>query len=150
MKGQVLEFSIQRGSGVIAAEDGQRYEFAGSEWKGEGVPGQGAGVDFQVRDGKAAAVYRTAPAAGGKNKVAAGLFALLLGGFGIHKFYLGYIGPGLVFLLVNTIGWVITAFMFGIPNIILGIIAFIEGIIYLTKTDEEFERTYVTHQKPWF
>jgi len=53
-------------------------------------------------------------------------------------------------LLVNTIGWIITIFLLGIPNIILWIIAMIEGIIYLTKSDEEFERTYVIGKKQWF
>jgi TM2 domain-containing membrane protein YozV len=82
--------------------------------------------------------------------VAAGLLAIFLGGFGIHKFYLGFTGPGLVFLLVNTIGWVVTWAMLGLPNIALGIIALVEGIIYLTKTDEDFEQTYVVQKKQWF
>lgn len=87
---------------------------------------------------------------GSKNKIAAGLLAIFLGGLGIHKFYLGYIGPGLVFLLTNTIGWFVTIFLLGLPNFALGIIALIEGIIYLTKPDEEFEQTYVVGRKPWF
>ena len=32
----------------------------------------------------------------------------------------------------------------------IGVIALIEGIIYLTKSDEEFERIYVAGQKYWF
>jgi TM2 domain-containing membrane protein YozV len=62
-----------------------------------------------------------------KNKVTAGLFALLLGGLGIHKFYLGQVGSGIVYLLFC---W----------TLIPGIIAFIEGIILLTMTD--FARKY--------
>jgi hypothetical protein len=31
-----------------------------------------------------------------------------------------------------------------------GIIGLIEGIIYLTKTDEEFYQTYVVEKKAWF
>jgi hypothetical protein len=39
---------------------------------------------------------------------------------------------------------------FSHPNIILGVIALVEGIIYLTKTDEEFEQIYVVGKKQWF
>lgn len=152
MRGQILEFSVRTGSGIIAGDDGYRYTFVGAEWNGEAAPAPGMGVDFQLEGTEATSVYRLAAAGapGAKSKVAAGLFALLLGSFGIHKFYLGYLGPGLVFLLVNTVGWVITAFLFGLPNLVLGVIAFIEGIIYLTKSDEEFEQTYVLNRKPWF
>jgi TM2 domain-containing membrane protein YozV len=153
MKGRILDFSVQKGSGEISGDDGYRYTFMGSQWRGGAVPASGTGVDFQIEGTEAVAVYPVVAeggTSGAKSKIAAGLFALLLGSFGIHKFYLGYIGPGLVFLLVNTVGWVITAFLFGLPNLVLGVIAFIEGIIYLTKTDQEFEQTYVLNKKPWF
>nr|WP_044746678.1 MULTISPECIES: TM2 domain-containing protein [unclassified Anoxybacillus] len=64
-----------------------------------------------------------------KNKVVAGLLAILLGGLGIHKFYLGKLGQGILYLLFS---WT------GIPSII----GFIEGIVYLVKSDEEFNRKY--------
>ena len=60
-----------------------------------------------------------------KSKVAAGVFALVLGGLGIHKFYMGKVGQGLLYLLFS---WT------GIP----AIIGLIEGIIYLTESDEKF------------
>lgn len=77
------------------------------------------------------------------NKIAAGLLAIFLGAFGIHKFYLGYNTQGLILLLVT----ILTCF-FGF--FITGIIGIIEGIIYLTKTDEEFLTEYVQNKKPWF
>ncbi|KXG10358.1 hypothetical protein AT864_00949 [Anoxybacillus sp. P3H1B] len=64
-----------------------------------------------------------------KNKVVVGLLAILLGGLGIHKFYLGKLGQGILYLLFS---WT------GIPSII----GFIEGIVYLVKSDEEFNRKY--------
>lgn len=64
-----------------------------------------------------------------KNKLAAGLFAILLGSLGIHKFYLGQIGWGIVYILFC---WT------GIP----GVIGIIEGIIYLTMSDEAFCEKY--------
>ena len=91
-----------------------------------------------------------APIQVSKSKVTAGVLALLLGGFGAHKWYLGYTVPGLVFVLTNTIGWIVTIFLLGLPNMALGVIAFIEGIIYLTKSDEDFHQTYVVQKKNWF
>jgi len=64
-----------------------------------------------------------------KNKVAAGVLAILLGGLGVHKFYLGKLGQGILYLIFS---WT------GIPSII----GLIEGILYLTQTDEEFNAKY--------
>ncbi len=66
---------------------------------------------------------------GSINKTTAGLFALLLGGIGVHKFYLGKTGQGILHLLFC---W----------TFIPGLIAFIEGIIYLTMSDEDFAIKY--------
>jgi TM2 domain-containing membrane protein YozV len=76
-------------------------------------------------------------------KIVAGICGILLGGFGIHKFILGYTGAGLVMLLVSVLSCFIAAPVFHL-------IGLIEGIIYLTKTDEEFVRIYVDGRKEWF
>ena len=68
---------------------------------------------------------------GEKDKLAAALIAIFLGGLGIHKFYLGDNRMGVIYLCF---------FWTGIP----AVLGLIEGIIYLTKTDEEFQRRYVT------
>lgn len=60
-----------------------------------------------------------------KSKTAAGLLALFLGGIGVHKFYLGQVGAGIVYILFC---WTC------IPSFI----AFIEGIIYLSSSDHNF------------
>jgi len=157
MKGRILDYSVQSNSGVIDGDDGVRYSFTGAEWRGDGVPSRGMYVDFYPEQTEARAVYIALGSSSSvttgekkKDKVVAGLLAIFLGGLGIHKFYLGFTGPGLVFLLTNTVGFIITIFMLGIPNMILAVIALIEGIIYLTKTDQEFEQTYVVEQKQWF
>ncbi|MFA0155392.1 NINE protein [Vibrio sp. 10N.261.46.A3] len=62
----------------------------------------------------------------GKSRVTAALFAFFLGGFGAHKFYLGKIGLGFLYLIFC---W----------TMIPAIIAFIEFIIYLCESDEKFE-----------
>ncbi|WP_298976034.1 TM2 domain-containing protein [uncultured Thermosynechococcus sp.] len=76
-------------------------------------------------------------------KVAAGICGILLGALGIHKFVLGYNTEGLIMLLVS----LLTCGLFA-P--VMSIIGLIEGVIYLTKSDEEFYRTYITAKKGWF
>jgi TM2 domain-containing membrane protein YozV len=77
------------------------------------------------------------------NKIAAGLCAILIGAFGVHKFVLGYSGAGTIMLLV-------TVLTCGACYPIMSLIGLIEGIIYLTKSDEDFVNTYVINQKAWF
>jgi TM2 domain-containing membrane protein YozV len=77
------------------------------------------------------------------NKIAAGICGILLGSLGIHKFILGYTGAGLIMLLV-------TVLTCGIAGCVVHLIGLIEGIIYLTKSDEEFVRIYVDGRKEWF
>lgn len=72
-------------------------------------------------------------------KVVAGIFALLLGSLGIHKFYLGYTTEGIIQIVIS----IVTC---GIG----GIIPFVEGILYLVKSDEEFYQTYQVGKKGWF
>ena len=76
-------------------------------------------------------------------KLAAGLLAIFLGSFGVHKFVLGYNTAGLIMLLV-------TVLTCGIAGFVMGVIGIIEGIIYLTKTPEEFESVYIQNSKEWF
>lgn len=61
-----------------------------------------------------------------KSKLAAGILAIFLGGLGIHKFYLGKVGMGLIYLFFS---WTFIPAMIG----------FIEGIIYLCSNDENFQ-----------
>ncbi len=77
------------------------------------------------------------------NKIPAGICGILLGSLGIHKFILGYTGPGLVMLLV-------TVLTCGLAYPVMHIIGLIEGIIYLCKPDEEFVRVYVDGRRDWF
>ncbi len=95
------------------------------------------------------AAGQPAPASGGGSdkKVIAGVLGILLGALGIHKFYLGYQKEGIIMLVVSLAGG---AFTCGGVSGVVGIIGLIEGILYVTKLDEEFERTYIPGKKPWF
>lgn len=86
-------------------------------------------------------------ATGSNKKVLAGITAILLGGFGIHKFVLGYIKEGIILLAITVI---IGIFSFGLLTFLVWIFTLIEGIIYLTKTDDEFYNTYQAGKKSWF
>ena len=59
----------------------------------------------------------------GKSKLIASLLAIFLGGFGIHKFYLGDTTQGVIYLIFF---W----------TVIPAIIGFVEGIIWLTQKNE--------------
>ena len=64
-----------------------------------------------------------------KERIPAGVIALFLGGLGIHRFYLGQAGLGILYLLFC---WTL------IPSVA----AFIDGLIFLTESDESFNSKY--------
>ncbi len=76
-------------------------------------------------------------------KVLAGILGILLGLFGIHKFVLGYTGTGLVMLLVSVLS-------LGLLAGVMAIIGLIEGIVYLTCSDQRFYDVYIAGEKNWF
>ncbi len=151
MRGKVLSYSDLDGTGLISGDDGERYAFTRGDLGGgvrSVVPG--TDVDFEVEDGAARNIYVTTPAYGGlsgdKNKIVAALLAFFLGWLGIHKFYLGKTNAGIIMLLCGTIGWV----LFAIPPLVVSLIAFVEFIIYLVKSDQQFHEDYVVGDKSWF
>lgn len=85
-------------------------------------------------------------ASGENKKMLAGILAIIFGWLGVHKFILGYQKEGIIMAVVGVLGW----FLCGIPTMIVSIVGLIEGIMYLTKSDEEFYETYQKGRKPWF
>ena len=73
-------------------------------------------------------------------KILAGILAIVLGIFGIHKFILGYTQEEIILIVISIISC----------GTVSSIIGLIEGIIYLTKSDEEFYQTYQVGKKGWF
>lgn len=138
MKGQVLDFTIQKNEGVITAENGQRYPFLGIEWKAETSPTRGMLVDFDVdANNHATGIYQALNSVGvnssssihsvksQKKKSTLTLLTLFLGTFGAHKFYMGSWGWGIVYIV-------------GLFFFISFIPAIVELIRYILMTDEEF------------
>jgi TM2 domain-containing membrane protein YozV len=76
-------------------------------------------------------------------KMAAGICGILIGTLGIHKFILGRTTEGMIMLLVSILSC-------GMAAMVIQVIGIVEGIIYLTKSDEEFYQTYVVEEKGWF
>jgi TM2 domain-containing membrane protein YozV len=71
----------------------------------------------------------SAPAQGSKNKILAALLALFLGNFGVHKFYLGQAGQGILYLIF---------FWTFIP----ALLALVDALRYLLMSTEKFHRVY--------
>ena len=74
-------------------------------------------------------VRQQSAASGGKDRTTTALLALFLGWIGAHHFYLGNTGRGVIYLVFS---W----------TLIPAIVGFVEGIIYLTKSDQEFQQQY--------
>lgn len=158
MRGLVLHYDFRSAKGTISSELGERFIFDGSSWHGARAPQPGDRVDFTVVGTAAADIFqdpreviatRQEPQARSvilEKKLIAGVLAFFLGSLGIHKFYLGYTKQGIIMLLCTFPG----VLFFFIPFLIISLIAFIEAVIYLVLSDEEFSRRHENLDHPWF
>lgn len=97
-----------------------------------------------------------------KSKWVAGLTAIFLGCYGVHKFYLGYSAQGAILLAVTlglalpasfiarALGSITLMKLIGILQFIPILIGVAEGVIYLIKSEEDFRMTYVAGRREWF
>ena len=93
-----------------------------------------------------------------QKRLVAGLLGIFLGSLGVHKFYLGINQPGIIMLVCTLAGYllftllaiVLIGFVFLLLPSAVGLVGLIEGILYLTKSDADFQREYVVGKKPWF
>lgn len=154
MQGKILDYNVLTSEGYISGDDGARYRFSGVDIKSQvNAVVAGSVVDFIVADGRATEIFlvKTAanifsPPIGQKSKLVAALLAFFLGVFGLHKFYLGYNKAGIIMLLCTFPG----AVLFGIPAGVVYVIALIEFVLYLTKSDEDFYQNYEVGKREWF
>lgn len=147
MRGQVLGVDSRTGEGQVAGDDGVRYTFGPRDWAQHGEPSIGAQVDFEIDQRQARNIFPIPAATNGvatraaesavpttdRNKVVAALLAFFLGTLGIHRFYLGRMGSGIVMLVLSLtfVGLIIT-----------GPWALIDAIRYLMMSDREFAARY--------
>lgn len=150
MRGQILGVDVRTGEGQLTGDDGRRYRFRPEDWAHRGEPVVGLTVDFEPEESNARSIFplpvavtpgavavpatarRRAPTTD-RSRILAALLALFLGIFGIHRFYLGRTGSGVVMLLL-------TLTFFGMA--ITGIWAFVDFIRYLVMSDRDFARRY--------
>ncbi|HEY5040673.1 MAG TPA: TM2 domain-containing protein [Verrucomicrobiae bacterium] len=76
---------------------------------------------------------------GAEKKLVAGLLAIFVSPLALHKFYLGYTKVGIIQIIIVFCTCGLGAF-----------ISIIEGVIYLSKSDEDFVNTYIKNKKGWF
>ena len=151
IKGRILDYDWKTNSGVISGEDGFRYDFSSSDWNNDQAPRIGVTVEFIADADRAIEIYllrniRSVSAGSIESKrFIAGLLGILLGLWGIHKFYLGYNQEGIIMLIAGTIGWILV-----LPGLVAFVVGVVEGVIYITKSDEEFDELYVEGRRPWF
>ena len=119
--------------------NGQAYQQSQGPWQANQAYSQPYGQPYQQPCAQAAPNT--------KDHVAAGLLAIFLGSLGIHKFYLGYNTPGFIMLAVTIVG---SIFSLGIAGLAMVVISIVEGVLYLSKSQTEFEQVYVFNKKEWF
>ncbi|MEA3038245.1 MAG: hypothetical protein QOE79_758 [Sphingomonadales bacterium] len=145
MRGQVLGVDTRRGEGIVAGDDGRRYAFKPDDWAHKGEPAVGMYVDFETHESRALSLFPvpgTLPAAAparsparenDRNKVVAALLAFFFGPLGLHRFYLGRTGSGIVMLVLSL---TVAGLMVTVPW------ALIDTIRYLIMSDREFAERY--------
>jgi TM2 domain-containing membrane protein YozV len=72
-------------------------------------------------------------------RIICGIMGILLGVFGIHRFILGDVTGGILRIVISIVTCGVGSW-----------IGFIEGIIYLTKSDADFIQTYQVQKRGWF
>jgi TM2 domain-containing membrane protein YozV len=158
MRGHVLGVDTRTGDGMIAGEDGQRYSFRPPDWAHRGEPAIGLYVDFEAAESRALSIFpvpgasppapaplpygqRHAPVPAGaqndRNKIIAAVLAFFIGPLGVHRFYLGRTGTGIVMLILSC---TIVGLIATVPW------AFVDMIRYLLMSDREFATRYAREE----
>jgi TM2 domain-containing membrane protein YozV len=145
MRGQVLGVDTRTGDGIVTGDDGRRYSFRPADWADRGEPAVGMWVDFEANQSRALSIFpvpgtapaTTAPSAAAvhndRNKYIAAIIAFVAGPLGIHRFYLGRTGTGILMLVLTC---TIVGLLLSVPW------AFIDMIRYLVMSDREFAARY--------
>ena len=79
-------------------------------------------------------VFNNGPS--GKSRGIAGLLAILMGWCGLHYFYIGKTSAGVLFLLIAILSC-------GVLATITTVVSIIQGVLFFTSTQQEFEAKWV-------
>jgi TM2 domain-containing membrane protein YozV len=154
MRGQVLGVNLKTGEGQVAGDDGRRYTFRPDDWAHRGEPSVGALVDFETSDTRAlnifplpahqqalATVASAPPPAprSDRSKWIAAILAFFFGPLGVHRFYTGRTGSGIVMLILSI---TVVGLLVSVPW------AWIDTIRYLVMGDREFDHRYARLPAP--
>ncbi|MGZ8136484.1 MAG: TM2 domain-containing protein [Methylococcaceae bacterium] len=105
MIGHIESYDPDNGTGVIKSED-KLFTFHLDDWKAVAPPDQGDDVNFEAQDETKACninlvgAYLEPPKAV-KYKYVAAFLALVFGGVGLHRIYLGYYKVALAQIVVT-------------------------------------------------
>ena len=86
-------------------------------------------------------------------KIPAGITGILFGVFGIHKFIMGFPRAGMTMAAITVVCWILSHIWFlgffhwGVMA--MATLGFIEGVIYLAKSNTDFYRDYVINRRDW-
>ena len=145
MRGQVLGVDKRTGDGIVSGDDGCRYSFRPADWAHRGEPAIGMYVDFEPQESRALSIFPVpgttpapavaapAPIQTDRNKYVAAVIAFLLGPLGVHRFYLGRVGTGILMLVLSC---TIIGLILSVPW------AFVDMVRYLVMSDREFAARY--------
>ena len=160
MEGKILAYNPKTAKGYISGADGVRYKFRGASFRDTAKRlSKGTQVDFVPKGEFATSIMmvgQSSAGSGEKSRIVAALLAFFLGFWGIHKFYIGKNNAVLAMLLPVVLGSVLLiipfvgALLYFMIFATMRIISLVEFIIYLIKSDEEFEEIYVAGDKAWF
>lgn len=80
----------------------------------------------------------------------ASALAIFLGALGVHKFYLGHLAEGCVHITL-TLTSLAAAFVLDtwLPLVVVVIFSAIEGVVYISRTEEQFARDYLQERRRW-
>lgn len=108
---------------------------------------QQAANDEVEKTHRARSVFRSLRQISIRDRRVAGVLAMVLGAFGMHKFYLGYHNQGFILLAATILLGLVS---FGLGILAIWMVAFAEGMNYFSLSQQEFERVYVEGTHNWF
>jgi TM2 domain-containing membrane protein YozV len=138
-RGKVASYDDALARGMISGDDGRQYVFTRGDLTGGvryALPGEEVLFSPTADEARDVMILPSASPTS-KSKWIAALCAIVGGWFGLHKFYLGRGGAGVLSAVF---------FWTGIPFLI----AMVEIVIYLTKDDETFHEDYEVDRRAWF